>query len=64
MTYYKPYTSEWTRKRYLSEALQKYFENDVPSDVIADDIKSILNEWASVYRQKERKLQEVLDEFN
>jgi len=31
---YKPYSPEWHRKRYLQEALYKYFDDYVPTDVI------------------------------
>ena len=41
---YKPYSPEWHRKRYLKEALAKYFDDYVDNDVIRDDILSILSE--------------------
>jgi len=41
---YKPYSPEWHRKRYLKEALDKYFDDYVDNDVIRDDILSILSE--------------------
>jgi len=41
---YKPYSPEWHRKRYLKEALDKYFDDYVDNDVIKDDILSILSE--------------------
>ena len=41
---YKPYSPEWHRKRYLKEALDKYFDDHVDNDVIRDDILSILSE--------------------
>ena len=64
MTDYRPYTVEWSRKRYLSEALQKYFEDNVPSEIILKDIKSILDNWAFHYREKEAKIQDILDSLN
>lgn len=64
MTDYKPYTIEWSRKRYLSEALQKYFEDDVSSEIIIEDIKSVLDSWAFSYRKKEAKIQDILDSLN
>lgn len=41
---YKPYSLEWHRKRYLKEALDKYLDDYVDTDVIFDDITSILSE--------------------
>ena len=60
---YKPYTAEWSRKRYLSEAIQKYFEDNVPADVIASDIVDTLEEWASSYRNTADKLEEVISKI-
>jgi len=60
---YKPYTVEWSRKRYLSEAIQKYFEDDVPTDVIVQDIVDTLEEWASSYRSQATKLEDVLSKL-
>ena len=39
---YKPYSPEWHRKRYLKEALDKYFDDYVENDVIMDDILDVL----------------------
>jgi len=61
MTDYRPYSSEWTRKRYLAEALQKYFDDDATVDVILDDIVSVLEQNAAEYRSRAEKFQEVLD---
>jgi hypothetical protein len=60
---YKPYTAEWSRKRYLSEAVQKYFEDDIPADVIVQDIVDTLEEWASSYRSQANKLEDVLSKL-
>jgi len=56
---YKPYTIEWTRKRYLHEALQKYFEDDVSVDDIVGDIVDILDENENLYRNRADKFQSV-----
>jgi hypothetical protein len=60
---YKPYTVEWTRKRYLSEALQKYFEDDVSIDDIVGDIVSILDENENYYREKANKFSSLKNNF-
>ena len=34
---YSPYTPEWNRKRYLSEAIETYFKEGVePKDIVGD----------------------------
>ena len=61
MTDYKPYSAEWSRKRYLAEALQKYFDDEVSVDVILDDIVDVLSQNAEEHRSRAEKFQEVLD---
>ena len=41
---YKPYSPEWHRRRYLKEALDKYFDDYVDVETIRDDILDILSE--------------------
>jgi hypothetical protein len=61
MTDYKPYSVEWSRKRYLSEALQKYFDDDASVNVILDDIVDVLSQNAVEHRSRAEKFQEVLN---
>ena len=61
MTDYKPYSVEWTRKRYLAEALQTYFDDNVSVDVILDDIVNVLEQNAEEHRSRAEKFQEVLN---
>lgn len=61
MTNYKPYSPEWSRKRYLAEAIQTYFNDDVSVQVILNDIVDILEESAFNARSRADKFQEVLD---
>ena len=56
---YKPYSIEWTRKRYLTEAIYKYFEDGVDSQVIADEISDILEDAAIDYTVRAQKLRAV-----
>jgi hypothetical protein len=53
MTHYKPYSPEWHRLRHLKEALDKYLDEYVDTEVILDDIHSIL----------EYRSQTALDEY-
>ena len=41
---YKPYSMEWSRRRYLAEAIQQYFDTDASVDNVLDDIVSVLEE--------------------
>ena len=41
---YKPYSPEWNRKRYLTEALDQYFNNYIDVDIIYADLMDILQE--------------------
>lgn len=58
---YKPYSAEWSRKRYLAEAIQKYFDDDVSVEVVLDDIVDVLEVNALEYRTRAEKFQAVLD---
>ena len=52
---YAPYSPEWHRKRYLKEALDKYFNDYVDTEVIREDILSILSERSEkAYNEFER----------
>ena len=43
MNYYKPYSPEWHRLRYLKEAIDRYFDDYVSTETILSDIDTILN---------------------
>ncbi len=58
---YKPYSVEWTRRRYLSEAIQQYFDTDAPVDVILDDIVDVLGQNVAEHKTRAEKFQQVLD---
>ena len=60
---YKPYSLEWSRKRYLSEAIQQYFDTDASTEIIVDDIIDVLEQSASSYRSKSNKFEEVLSKL-
>ena len=58
---YKPYSVEWTRRRYLAEAIQQYFDDNVSVDTVLDDIVSVLEENATEHKSRAERFQEVLD---
>ena len=56
---YKPYSLEWSRKRYLSEAIYKYFEDGVQPQCIADEINDILDDAAKDYAGRSERFSSV-----
>ena len=60
---YKPYSIEWSRKRYLSEAIQKYFDDDVSVDVVLDDIVDIMFENTSYHKERAEKFEQLMTEL-
>ena len=58
---YKPYSMEWSRRRYLAEAIQKYFDTDASLDTILDDIVGVLEENAAYHKSRSERFQEVID---
>lgn len=60
MANYKPYSPEWNRKRYLKEAIQSYFDDDVEPIIIVSDIFESLSEQFDYYQGRANKLNEVM----
>ena len=40
---YKPYSAEWHRLRYLKEAIDRYFDDYASTEIILEDIDTILS---------------------
>jgi len=60
---YKPYSSEWHRRRYLKEALDKYLDDYVDADVIRADILDILSERSDKARSEFTRISELEKKF-
>jgi hypothetical protein len=56
---YKPYSSEWHRKRFLKEALDLYFDNYVDNDIIMNDILSIICDRQEAAHAEYHKLEDL-----
>ena len=56
---YKPYSPEWHRKRYLKEALDKYLDDYVETDMILEDIRDILSSRAEQAYQEFTRLNDL-----
>jgi len=60
---YKPYSPEWHRKRYLKEALDKYFDDYVENEVIYNDMIDILSTRMSAAIDEVNKVMDLKDKF-
>jgi hypothetical protein len=55
---------EWNRRRYLSEAIKSYFNDNVDPSIVVDDIRDVLAEEIDYYRGRADDLQQVMDGIN
>ena len=60
---YKPYSIEWHRKRYLKEALDKYFDDYIENEVIHGDLMDILSDRMSVAVNEVNKVVDLRSKF-
>ena len=60
---YKPYSPEWHRKRYLKEALDKYFDDYIENEVIHGDLMDILSDRMSVAVNEVNKVVDLRSKF-
>jgi len=60
---YKPYSPEWHRKRYLKEAIDKYFDDYVDNEVIHGDIMDILGDRMSAAVNEVNKVLDLKDKL-
>ena len=58
---YKPYSMEWNRRRYLSDAIKSYFNDEIEPNIIVDDILDVLSEEIDYYKGRADTLQQVMD---
>jgi hypothetical protein len=58
---YKPYSMEWNRRRYLSDAIKTYFNDEIEPNIIVDDILDVLSEEIDYYKGRADTLQQVMD---
>ena len=61
---YKPYSPEWHRKRYLKEALDKYFDDYVDVELIREDIYDILHARASSAYEEYNRVNKLAESLN
>ena len=60
---YKPYSPEWHRKRYLKEALDKYFDDYIENEVIHGDLMDILSDRMSIAVDEVNKVVDLRGKF-
>jgi len=61
---YKPYSTEWHRKRYLKEALDKYFDDYVENEFIYGDIMDILSDRMTAAVDEVNKVVDLKGKFS
>jgi len=61
---YKPYSPEWHRKRYLKEALDKYFDDYVDVETIREDIYDILHSRANEAYEEYNRVNKLAQSLN
>lgn len=61
---YKPYSSEWHRKRYLKEALDSYLDDCVENDVIVNDILDIFKSRMRNALENVNKMEDLILKIN
>ena len=64
MNYYKPYSPEWHRKRYLKEALDKYLDDQIDNEIILSDISDILSERSEKAYKEFNKINDLESKIN
>ena len=52
---------EWNRRRYLSDAIKTYFNDEGEPNIIVDDILDVLSEEIDYYKGRADTLQQVMD---
>jgi|TARA_Y100000992_G_C20817989_1_gene283428 hypothetical protein len=52
---------EWNRRRYLSDAIKSYFNDEIEPNIIVDDILDVLSEEIDYYKGRADTLQQVMD---
>ena len=61
---YTPYSIEWHRKRYLKEALDKYFDDYVDIEIIREDIYDILHSRANEAYEEYNRVNKLAQSLN
>ena len=58
---YKPYSMDWNRRRYLSDAIKSYFNDEDEPNIIVDDILDVLSVEIDYYKGRADTLHQVMD---
>ena len=56
---YRPYSLEWHRYRYLKEAIDKYLDDYISTEVIIADIHQVLSERSSHAREEFTRIEKL-----
>jgi len=58
-----PYSKEWTRQKYLSEAVTPYFTDDEGVEPFLEDLRDILSEWLAESERRSADMKTLLKNF-
>jgi len=61
---YKPYSPEWNRYRYLSEAMETYINDGVPPEDLVNDIFDVLTSKISNHEKEIENLDTIIKLLN
>ena len=57
---YKPYSPEWTRYRYLKEAIDSYLNDCVDNQTLIQDLLTIVGERQLTAQQEYKKMSDLV----
>lgn len=56
---YKPYSSEWTRYRYLKEAIDSYLNDGIDNQTLIKDLLTIIGERQLTAHEEYKKMSDL-----
>lgn len=57
---YKPYSPEWTRYRYLKEAIDAYLNDGIDNPTLIKDLLTIVNERQLTAQEEYKKMSDLV----
>lgn len=57
---YKPYSPEWTRYRYLKEAIDSYLNDGIDNPTLIKDLLTIVNERQLTAQEEYKKMSDLV----
>ena len=57
---YKPYSPEWTRYRYLKEAIDSYLNDGIDNQTLIKDLLTIIGERQLTAQEEYKKMSDLV----